>query len=157
MTETNEAAIMEMLQNYAGTVGQHAIWIAEAQQPDTPITQACGIEDLDHTELSEAASCMTKAADLIACLTREREEAVARADKLAKAMEVKHDAAEARVAKLEAENVRLPEALLSTRALVAEGALVGFNYMNGTWAERIFANQGVISAALQPQPKEGEK
>ncbi|MBG7616514.1 hypothetical protein IWC96_14645 [Brevundimonas sp. BAL450] len=43
----------------------------------------------------------------------------------------------------------MAEALAATRALVAEAAMVGFNHEDGDWCERLFKNQGVITAALQ--------
>jgi hypothetical protein len=39
-------------------------------------------------------------------------------------------------------------ALLDTRKLVTEAGLTGFNCHDGNWAERLFANQAKISAAI---------
>jgi hypothetical protein len=39
-------------------------------------------------------------------------------------------------------------ALLATRALVSEAAQTGFNYATGDWAERLYANQASLSAAI---------
>lgn len=41
------------------------------------------------------------------------------------------------------------EALRKTRSIVSEGAMEGFNPLTGDWAERLFANQADISAALK--------
>lgn len=43
----------------------------------------------------------------------------------------------------------LVDALKATRALVAEAAVTGFNCHDGDWAERLYTNQAVISAALR--------
>lgn len=43
----------------------------------------------------------------------------------------------------------LLDAVVATRKLVAEAALTGFNYADGNWAERLFANQAVLSAAIK--------
>lgn len=43
----------------------------------------------------------------------------------------------------------LISALKVTRLLVSEAAMTGFNCHDGDWAQRLFANQGVISAALR--------
>lgn len=43
---------------------------------------------------------------------------------------------------------RLRAALIATRKLVSEAAMTGFNCHDGDWAERLFANQASISAAL---------
>jgi hypothetical protein len=40
------------------------------------------------------------------------------------------------------------EALNTTRALVAEAAMTGFNCHDGDWAERLFRNQGSLTAAI---------
>jgi hypothetical protein len=40
-------------------------------------------------------------------------------------------------------------ALLATRALVSEASATGFNWKDGNWAERLFANQATISAAIR--------
>ena len=52
------------------------------------------------------------------------------------------DIADARIAELE-------EALITTRALVVEGAVTGFNYALGDWADRLYQNNGNISNALR--------
>lgn len=46
------------------------------------------------------------------------------------------------------------EALEATRAIVADGALVGFDVKSGDWAERLYANQAVITAALAAAERE---
>lgn len=51
-------------------------------------------------------------------------------------------------ARLIAAAPELLEAVIATRKLVAEAALTGFNYADGDWAERLFANQAVLSAAI---------
>mgnify|MGYP003392962660 CR=1 FL=1 len=35
-----------------------------------------------------------------------------------------------------------------THKLISEGALEGFNPLEGTWADRLFRNQGAIHDAL---------
>jgi len=40
-------------------------------------------------------------------------------------------------------------ALLNVRALISEGAAVGFNCMEGDWAERLFHSQQQTSAAIR--------
>ncbi|MEK1893178.1 MAG: hypothetical protein AAAB20_07855 [Rhizobium sp.] len=56
--------------------------------------------------------------------------------------------AETKHARLIAAAQDLLDAVLKTRALVAEAALTGFNYADGDWAERLFENQAVLSAAI---------
>lgn len=45
---------------------------------------------------------------------------------------------------------RVRAALGATRKLVSEAAMTGFNCHDGDWAERLFANQAAITAALAP-------
>jgi hypothetical protein len=66
------------------------------------------------------------------------------------------DAAGAVVAMLPADHAAsfvriaaLEKALLTTRALVVEGAVVGFNCHDGDWADRLYKNNGNISRALK--------
>jgi hypothetical protein len=47
---------------------------------------------------------------------------------------------------------RLRAAAEATRALVSEAAMTGFNWNDGDWAERLFANQAVLTAALKTPP-----
>jgi hypothetical protein len=54
------------------------------------------------------------------------------------------EALKARITELEA-------ALLQTRSLVSEAALTGFNWKDGDWTNRLFANQAKITAALNPK------
>jgi hypothetical protein len=54
----------------------------------------------------------------------------------------------ARVTELEARVTELETALLTTRALVCEGAIVGFNWADGDWSDRLYANNGNISHVL---------
>jgi hypothetical protein len=42
----------------------------------------------------------------------------------------------------------LVAALENVRAIIAEGAMTGFIYKDGDWAERLFASQQITSAAL---------
>lgn len=42
----------------------------------------------------------------------------------------------------------LLEAVIASRALVSEAAQTGFNYAEGDWADRLYANQAVLSAAI---------
>ncbi len=42
----------------------------------------------------------------------------------------------------------LVKALENVRAIISEGAMTGFNYKDGDWAERLFASQQMTSAAL---------
>lgn len=51
-------------------------------------------------------------------------------------------------ARLIAAAPELLEAIISTRKLVSEAAMTGFNCHDGDWAERLFANQAGLSAAL---------
>ncbi|TCL70599.1 hypothetical protein [Rhizobium sp. BK251] len=44
---------------------------------------------------------------------------------------------------------RLREAIRTTRAIVCDGALVGFNPLEGDWAERLYTNNGSLTAALK--------
>lgn len=53
------------------------------------------------------------------------------------------------VDRLNARVDELQEALLVTRKLVSEAAMTGFNYHDGDWAERLFANQANITSALR--------
>lgn len=39
--------------------------------------------------------------------------------------------------------------ILDTRELVKEAALTGFNYHDGNWAEKLFANQQYLTEALR--------
>jgi hypothetical protein len=39
----------------------------------------------------------------------------------------------------------LEEALRVTRSLVCEGAIVGFNPLDGDWCDRLYSNNGAIS------------
>jgi len=50
--------------------------------------------------------------------------------------------------RLQKENKRLRAVLDATHKLVTEGALIGFIPTEGTWAERLYANQGQIYDAL---------
>lgn len=50
---------------------------------------------------------------------------------------------------LERNNLR--RVLDATHGLISEGALSGFNALDGTWADRLFQNQGAIRAALNPK------
>jgi GH24 family phage-related lysozyme (muramidase) len=50
---------------------------------------------------------------------------------------------------LEAENKKLRAVLEVTQTIVADGALVGFLPLEGTWADRLFRNQWDISQALK--------
>jgi hypothetical protein len=45
--------------------------------------------------------------------------------------------------------LELESVLVTTRALVTEAAMVGFNHADGDWADRLFANNGNIRAALK--------
>lgn len=42
----------------------------------------------------------------------------------------------------------LVKALENVRSIIADGAMTGFNYKDGDWAERLFASQQVTSQAL---------
>lgn len=42
------------------------------------------------------------------------------------------------------------KALEHVRAIISEGAMVGFNPLEGTWAERLYASQGMTHAVLNP-------
>lgn len=42
----------------------------------------------------------------------------------------------------------LLEAAKATRSLVAEAAMVGFNFNDGDWADRLYRNQANLSAAI---------
>ncbi len=55
----------------------------------------------------------------------------------------------ARILALLDEVERLRGALLTTRGLVCEGAIEGFNPEAGDWAERLYVNNGYISRALK--------
>jgi hypothetical protein len=52
-------------------------------------------------------------------------------------------------AQQQARTEELEKALLTTRALVCEGANVGFNYADGDWAHRLYKNNGNIARALK--------
>lgn len=43
----------------------------------------------------------------------------------------------------------LLDAAKITRSIVSEGAMTGFNYKDGDWAERLFQNQGNLSTAIK--------
>jgi hypothetical protein len=49
----------------------------------------------------------------------------------------------------DAEIERLREVIRDTRSLVSEAAMVGFDYQDGDWPERLFLNQAKLSAALK--------
>jgi hypothetical protein len=77
-----------------------------------------------------------------------------------------HDTALARIADLEFARIlnqnammrkderiaELEAALVATRSIICEGAVVGFNHADGDWAERLYANNGNISQALKVKP-----
>lgn len=42
----------------------------------------------------------------------------------------------------------LTKALINVRKIIADGAMTGFNWKDGDWADRLFASQQVTSAAL---------
>lgn len=46
--------------------------------------------------------------------------------------------------------IRLQAALLLVRGIIKDGAMVGFNPLEGDWAERLFASQGTTKNALAP-------
>lgn len=59
------------------------------------------------------------------------------------------DDAEAKAnARLIAAAPDLLDVAYATRKLVSEAASVGFNYTDGDWADRIYANQARLSAAI---------
>ena len=62
---------------------------------------------------------------------------------------VAYEAARAERAERKADALR--SVLLATHKLITEGALVGFIPTEGTWAERLFKNQGVIHDTLNPK------
>ena len=41
------------------------------------------------------------------------------------------------------------EALRNVQKIVADGAMTGFNYKDGDWAERLYESQQVTSAAIK--------
>lgn len=47
-------------------------------------------------------------------------------------------------------------AIERTRAIVAEAAMTGFNWKDGDWAERLFANQAALTAALGTAQSPGQ-
>lgn len=49
------------------------------------------------------------------------------------------------------EAAQLRKVLGATHQLITEGALVGFIPTEGTWAERLFKNQGAVHDALNPK------
>jgi hypothetical protein len=49
---------------------------------------------------------------------------------------------------LRAEVETILAAMEGTRALVSEAAMTGFNCHDGDWAERLYANQAKLSAAI---------
>jgi len=51
-------------------------------------------------------------------------------------------------ARLIAAAPELLDAVYETRKLVSEAASIGFNYAVGDWAERLYANQALLSAAI---------
>lgn len=58
-------------------------------------------------------------------------------------------AAEVRIAELEARLKEAERVLTGTRAIVSEAAMTGFNYADGNWPERLFANQAAISSTIR--------
>ncbi len=40
-------------------------------------------------------------------------------------------------------------ALENVRAIIAEAAMVGFNYKDGDWAQRLYASQQITSDAIK--------
>jgi hypothetical protein len=44
-------------------------------------------------------------------------------------------------------------ALLNVRKIISEGALTGFNPLDGDWAERLYASQHVTSSAIRKATK----
>jgi hypothetical protein len=48
------------------------------------------------------------------------------------------------------------EILTTTRALVAEAAMTGFNCHDGDWAERLYANQARLTEAIKSRSASGE-
>jgi len=47
------------------------------------------------------------------------------------------------VAELEAENERLRDGLKLVREIIKDGAMTGFNPLDGDWATRLFESQGI--------------
>lgn len=50
-----------------------------------------------------------------------------------------------------AEIEQMRAALVHVREIIKDGAMTGFNWQDGDWAERLFASQAVTHAALAPQ------
>ena len=44
--------------------------------------------------------------------------------------------------------------LMQTRSLVSEAAQTGFNYKDGDWAQRLYENQGKLSAMISKIKRE---
>jgi hypothetical protein len=57
--------------------------------------------------------------------------------------------ADAQLAAKDATIARLVGALTVTRAIVVDGAMTGFNCHDGDWAERLYTNNGAITAAIK--------
>jgi hypothetical protein len=55
---------------------------------------------------------------------------------------------------LREENARLRDALRSVQKIISTGAMTGFNWKDGDWADRLFESQRVTSAALQGERTE---
>lgn len=51
-----------------------------------------------------------------------------------------------------ATEAQLRAAIETTRVLVSAAAMTGFRWDDGDWAERLFANQAVLTAALKAPP-----
>jgi hypothetical protein len=47
------------------------------------------------------------------------------------------------------------KALLNVRGIISEGAMTGFNWKDGDWADRLFASQRMTSAALSLTDEKG--
>ena len=71
------------------------------------------------------------------------------------------EAKDARIADLERQLAEAREALQNVKKIISEGALTGFDCMNGDWGNRLYASQQKTSATIRAilasaQEKEGE-
>jgi hypothetical protein len=60
------------------------------------------------------------------------------------------------IERMQAENERLRSALTYVRSIIKDGAMTGFNPLDGDWAERLFKSQALTHDVLNIHKREAE-